>query len=85
MLFGIAFGVRYVGNRVVPLLMPGGCLRPVAAAMIAGLVGSWVGWTLWPQGPTLWRVHLVFACGGSILFYLAAGLAPFVRTLIGRP
>ena len=78
-LLAVAWGLRYLGRRLIPLAMPAGMLKTLAVGMVGGLVGS----LLLPWGPTLWEINLPGAVLGSALFILFLGALPFLRILIG--
>ncbi|MFQ5827446.1 MAG: hypothetical protein ACE5IA_08840 [Dehalococcoidia bacterium] len=84
LLLFIAIGVRFLGQRVVPLAMPRGRLKTVGLGWVGGLVGSLVDGALWHWGPQVGGIYLVAAVLGSALFILGLGLIPFFRILLGR-
>jgi uncharacterized membrane protein YeaQ/YmgE (transglycosylase-associated protein family) len=84
LLLFIAIGVQFLGQRVVPLVMPRGRLKTVGLGWVGGLVGSLVDGALWQWGPQVVGIYLVAAVLGSALFILGVGLIPFFRILLGR-
>ena len=84
LLFFLAVLARRIGNRLVPLAMPGGRLKTVAAGFSGGVVGSLVDRFTWECGPEVVGVHLAASIIGCILFIIGYGLVPFVRIMMGR-
>jgi len=79
----IAILVRWLGIKLVPLLMPGGRLKTIAVGWAGGFAASWVDGVLWQFGPQVTGINLVAAVIGCILFILGLGVAPFVKTMLG--
>ena len=84
LLLAIVLAVRYVGHRVVPLIMPRGRLKVIALGWLGGLVGSLVDDVTWEIGPDLVGVQLAAAIIGCLVVILAWGLAPFIRIFLGK-
>ncbi len=79
----IAIVVRWLGIKLVPLLLPGGRLKAVAVGWAGGLAASWLDSVLWQFGPQVAGINLVAAVIGCILFMLVLGIAPFVKIMLG--
>jgi uncharacterized membrane protein YeaQ/YmgE (transglycosylase-associated protein family) len=84
LLLAIAILVRFAGNKLVPLLMPQGRRRTIAAGWLGGLLGSLLDSFLWHLGPQVVGVNLIAAFCGAIFVILLVGLAPFIKILLGR-
>ena len=80
----VAWGVRRVGNRWFPVLMPRGRLKPLLWGFLAGVAGGVVAYFLFPYGPRIGTTYLAGAVGGTTLLYLAWGVAPFLRIMARR-
>ena len=83
-LLAIAVLVRLFGNKLVPLIMPTGRLRPTVVGWAGGFLGSWLNSVLWHFGPEVAGVNPVAAIIGSALFLFLLGLYPFVKILLRR-
>lgn len=85
LLLGIAVALRYVGNRLVPVVMPTGrWWKTWAIGWLGGLVASLADRFLGQWGPQVAEVYLVAAAIGAALAILIAGLVPFIRIFLGR-
>lgn len=80
----IAIGVRLLGRKLLPLLMPPGRLKPVLLAWAGAAAGSLLEKALWPGGPALGWLHPAGAAVGALLLLVAMGLVPFFKVLMGR-
>ena len=76
--------VRWLGSKLLPLLMPGGRLKTVAVGWVGGFTASWLDGVLWQFGPRVAGINLVAAVIGCILLILGLGIAPFVKTMLWR-
>ena len=81
-LLAIAILLRLTGNKLIPLLMPTGCLRTIAVGWAGGFLGSLVDSVLWHFGPEIGGINLVAAAIGCALFILFLGIFPFVKILL---
>jgi len=79
----IAMAIRWLGIRLVPLLMPRARLKTLGIGWLGGLAGNFVAQALGP-GPEVIGVSLWGAIGGAAVAILAMGLFPFLRILAGR-
>jgi uncharacterized membrane protein YeaQ/YmgE (transglycosylase-associated protein family) len=84
LLLALAIAVRWLGVRLVPLLMPTGKIRTVALGWLGGFLASLLDKVLWKLGPEVFDISLVAAFIGCALFILALGVAPFVKILLGK-
>ena len=84
LLLFLAIAVTVLGHRLIPVVMPSGRLKTVAAGLLGGLLGQLIGTTLLPWGLRLWGVNLLLACLGTVLAVLLGGLVPFLKILLGR-
>ena len=83
-LLAIAILLRFIGYKLIPLVMPTGWLRTIALGGVGGFLGSLVD-SLWRQfGPEVFGINLVAAAIGCALFILLLGIAPFVKILLGK-
>ncbi|MEE9201916.1 MAG: hypothetical protein V3U31_01820 [Dehalococcoidia bacterium] len=80
----VAWGVRRVGNRLFPVLMPQGRLRPLLWGFLGGVAGGVAAYLWFPYGPRIGGTYLVGAVGGTTILYLAWGMAPFLRIMARR-
>lgn len=80
----VAWGVRWVGKRLFPVLMPRGRVRPLLWGFVAGVAGGVAASFLFPYGPKIGGTYMVGAVGGTTLLYLAWGVAPFLRIMARR-
>lgn len=85
LLLGVAIAVRYLGRRLVPLLMPPGRLKTIAVGLVGGFIGSLVvnrfhfgDWSV------VARTNLLGAAIGAAFFILLLGVIPFLKILFGR-
>ena len=83
-LLAIAILLRFIGYKLIPLVMPTGRLRTIALGGVGGFLGSLVD-SLWRQfGPEVAEINLVAAVIGCALFILLLGIAPFIKILLGK-
>ncbi len=83
-LLAIAILLRLVGNKLVPVVMPGGRLKTIGLGWVGGFFGSWLDSVLWHFGPEVAGVNLVAAVVGCALFILFLGLYPFIKILLRK-
>ena len=83
-LLAIAILLTLGGNKLVPVVMPGGRLRTIGLGWAGGFLGSLVDRILWQFGPEVAGVNLVAAVVGCALFILFLGLYPFIKILLGK-
>lgn len=83
-LLAIAILLRFVGNKLVPVVMPTGRLRTIGLGWAGGFLGSLSDSVLWQFGPEVAGINLVAATIGCALFILFFGLFPFIKILLGR-
>jgi len=83
-LLAIAILLRFIGNKLIPSVMPTGWLKTIALGWVGGFLGSLVD-SIWRQfGPEVAGINLVAAVIGCALFILFLGIAPFVKILLGK-
>ena len=83
-LLAIAILLRFVGNKLVPVVMPTGRLRTIGLGWAGGFLGSLSDSVLWQFGPEVAGINLVAATIGCALFILFFGLFPFIKILLGK-
>ncbi len=83
-LLAIAILLRFIGNKLIPLVMPTGWLRTIALGGVGGFLGSLVDSLLRQFGPEVAGINLVAAVIGCALFILLLGIAPFIKILLGK-
>ena len=83
-LLAITILIRFVGYKLVPLVMPIGWLRTIALGWVGGFLGSLVDSLWWQFGPEVAKINLVAAVIGCALFILFLGIAPFIKILLGK-
>lgn len=84
-LLGISVLFRWLGNRLVPLVMPaGGKLKLIALGWLGGLVGSLIDRALWRIGPEVGGINVGAAAIGCALAFLIFGIVPFIRIMLGK-
>ena len=83
-LLAIAILLRFVGYKLIPLVMPTGWLRTIALGWVGGFLGSLVDSFLGQFGPEVTGINLVAAVIGCALFILFLGIAPFIKILLGK-
>ena len=83
-LVGLAIAVRWLGLKLVPLLIPWQRLRTLAYGWLGALTGSLMDRYIWHLGPRFVEIHVAAAAIGCALFILVAGLWPFLKILAGQ-
>jgi len=83
-LLAIAILLRFIGGKLIPLVMPTGRVRTIALGWVGGFVGSLVDSLLRQFGPEVAGINLVAAVIGCALFILFLGIAPFIKILVGK-
>jgi len=83
-LLAIAILLRFVGYKLIPLVMPTGWLRTLALGWVGGFLGSLADSFLGRFGPEVAGINLVAAVIGCALFILFLGIAPFIKILLGK-
>jgi len=83
-LLAIAVLLRYIGNKLVPVVMPTGWLKTIALGWAGGFLGSWADSVWWQFGPRVAGINLVAAVIGCALFILFLGIAPFIKIWLGK-
>lgn len=83
-LLGIAIVLKWAGNRLVPLLIPGGRLKIVGAGWLGALAGSLLDRAFWRLGPEVSEIYITAAFAGCVVVYLVLGIAPFIRIMLGK-
>jgi uncharacterized membrane protein YeaQ/YmgE (transglycosylase-associated protein family) len=84
LLLFLAITIRFIGNKLVPLVMPTGRLRTIGVGFAGGVAGSLVDRFTWGFGPKVVGVYLVASIVGCFLFILLLGLTPYIKILLGR-
>jgi uncharacterized membrane protein YeaQ/YmgE (transglycosylase-associated protein family) len=83
-LLAIAVLLRFVGNKLAPVVMPSGRLKTIGLGWVGGFFGSWLDSVLWQFGPEVAGINLVAAAIGCAVFILFLGLFPFIKILLGK-
>ena len=83
-LLAIAILLRFIGNRLIPVVMPTGRLKTIALGWAGGFLGSWVDSPCWQFGPEVAGVNLLTAAVGCALFIALFGIYPFMKILLGK-
>ncbi len=83
-LLAIAILLRFIGNKLIPLVMPTGRVRTIVLGWVGGFLGSLVDSLLSQFGPEVAGINLVAAVIGCALFILFLGIAPFIKILLGK-
>ncbi len=83
-LLAIAILLRFVGYKLIPVVMPAWRLRTIALGWVGGFLGSLVDSLLSQFGPEVAGINLVAAVIGCALFILFLGIAPFIKILLGK-
>jgi len=83
-LLAIAILLRFIGNKLIPLVMSTGWLRTIALGWVGGFLGSLADSLLMQFGPEVAGINLVAAVIGCALFILFLGIAPFIKILLGK-
>jgi uncharacterized membrane protein YeaQ/YmgE (transglycosylase-associated protein family) len=82
-LLAIAVLLRFVGNKLAPVVMPRGRLKTIGVGWVGGFFGSWLDSVLWQFGPEVAGINLAAAVGCAV-FILFLGLFPFIKILLGK-
>ena len=83
-LIAIAILLRFIGYKLIPLVMPTEWLRTIALGWVGGFLGSLADSLWWQFGPEIAGINLVAAVIGCALFILFLGIAPFIKILLGN-
>ena len=83
-LLAIAILLRFVGYKLIPLVMPTGWVRTIALGWVGGFLGSLVDSLFSHLGPEVAEINLVAAVIGCALFILFLGIAPFIKILLNH-
>ncbi len=83
-LLAIAILLRFIGHKLIPLIIPTGWLRTIALGWVGGFLGSLADGFWWQFGPEVARINLVAAVIGCALFILFLGIAPFIKILLNH-
>jgi len=84
LLLGIAILLRFLGNKLIPIIMPQKRLQTIGVGWLGGLVGSLLDGAMWQFGPQVVGVNVVAAVIGSALLILFLGLLPFIKIFLGK-
>ena len=83
-LLAIAILLRFIGYKLIPVVMPAWRLRTIALGWVGGFLGSLADSLWWQFGPEVAGINLVAAVIGCALFILFLGIAPFIKILLGK-
>ena len=83
-LLAIAILLRFIGHKLIPVVMPAWRLRTIALGWVGGFLGSLADSLLRQFGPEVAGINLVAAVIGCALFILFLGIAPFIKILLGK-
>ena len=83
-LLAIAILLRFIGYKLIPLVMPTGWFRTIALGWVGGFLGSLVDSLSGQFGPEVAGINLVAAVIGCALFILFLGITPFIKILLGK-
>ncbi len=83
-LLAIAILLRFIGYKLIPLVMPTGWLKTIALGWVGGFLGSLVDSLWWQFGPEVAGINLMAAVIGCTLFILLLSIAPFIKILLGK-
>jgi hypothetical protein len=84
LLIGLAIAVRWLGLKLIPLLIPRSWVKTVAIGWLGGLAGSLMDRYIWHLGPRFVEIQVTLAAIGCVLFILVCGLWPFLKILAGQ-
>ena len=84
LLIGLAMVVRWLGLKLIPLLIPRSRLKTLAVGWLGGLAGSLTDRYAWHLGPRFVEIQVATAAIGCAIFILMAGLWPFLKILAGQ-
>ncbi len=83
-LLAIAILLRFIGNKLIPLVMPTERVRTIALGWVGGFLGSLADGLWWQFGPDVAEINLVAAVIACALFILFLGITPFIKILLGK-
>ncbi len=83
-LLAIAILLRFIGNKLIPVVMPAWRLRTIALGWVGGFLGSLADSFVGQFGPEVAGINLMAAVIGCALFVLLLGIAPFIKILLGK-
>ena len=83
-LLAIVILLRFIGYKLIPIVMPAWRFRTIALGWVGGFLGSLVDSLWWQFGPEVAGINLVAAVIGCTLFILLLGIAPFIKILLGK-
>jgi uncharacterized membrane protein YeaQ/YmgE (transglycosylase-associated protein family) len=83
-ILAIAILIRFIGFKLIPIIMPTGRIRTIALGWIGGFLGSLVDSFLRQVEPEVVGINLVAAVIGCTLSILFLGMAPFIKILLGK-
>ena len=83
-LLAIAILLRFIGHKLIPLVMPSGWFRTIALGWAGGFLGSLASSLWWQFGPEVAGINLMAAVIGCALFILLLSIAPFIKILLGK-
>ncbi len=84
LLIAIVIGLRWLGGRLLPLIMPSSRLASLGLGIVGGLGGHLVGGLLWFEAPRVGGLHIPLTMVGAAVFIVLLGLTPFLRILLGK-
>ncbi|MDP2952824.1 MAG: hypothetical protein Q8O76_05870 [Chloroflexota bacterium] len=79
-----AIAVRFLGRKLLPLVMPPGRLKPLLLAWAGAAAGNLVERLLWAGSPALGGLHPIGAAAGALLCLIVMAIIPFFKVLAGR-
>ncbi len=83
-ILAISIILRYIGNKLVPLVMPTGRLKVIIVGWVGGFVGSILDKTFWQLGPVVAEISIAAAAIGCAVFIVILGIAPFIKIMLGK-
>jgi len=83
-LLAIVILLRFIGYKLIPIVLPAWRLRTIALGWVGGFLGSLVDSLWWQFGPEVAGINLVAAVIGCALFIILLGIAPFIKILLGK-
>ena len=83
-LLAMAVLLRFIGNKLIPVVMPTGRFKTIALGWAGGFLGSWIDSLCWQFGPEVAGVNLVAAAIGCALSIFLLGIYPFIKILLGK-
>lgn len=76
--------LRFIGNKLIPVVMPTGRFKTIALGWAGGFLGSWIDSLCWQFGAEVAGVNLVAAAIGCALSIFLLGIYPFIKILLGK-